>query len=117
MTKYNSSNYYFATTKGNTEIIEELNKSINNINEDNPKFTQELYVKYFEDKKDTSIILTEEEKEYLSNMDTLKVVYVDNFKPLQYYDETDREAKGIIIDIVKLIAEKLGISLELIKHL
>lgn len=115
LAKYNSLPYYFATTKGNVEIVEALNKAIHNINDYTPNFTSELYVKYFENKKDTSIILTKEEKEYLSNINTLKVVYVDSFKPLQYYDESNKEAKGIIIDIVKLIAKKLNVSLDLIK--
>ena len=115
LAKYSQSPYYFATTKGNTEIVEGLNNAIHNINDYTPNFTSELYLKYFEDKKDTSIILTEEEKEYLSNVDSLKVVYIDNFKPLQYYDESDNEVKGILIDIVKLMAENLNVSLELIK--
>ena len=115
LAKFDSSPYYFATTKGKTEIAETLDKAISQINEYTPNFVSNLYYKYFSNKTDTSIILTQEEQEYLSSLKTLKAIYIDNFKPVQYYDESTNEAKGFIVDIGQLIAEKLGISLELIK--
>jgi diguanylate cyclase (GGDEF)-like protein len=115
LAKFDSSPYYFATTKGNTEIVTELNKAISQINEYTPGFVVNLYYKYFDNKTDTSIIFTKEEQEYLSNISTLKAIYIDDFKPLQYYDESTKEGKGIILDIGTLISEKLGVSLELIK--
>lgn len=115
LTKYDSYPYYFSTTKGNTEIIEGLDKAIRLINRYTPAFVTNLYSKYFENKKDNSFILTEEEQEYLSKLNTLKAIYVDDFKPVQYYDKSTKEAKGFIVDIGKRISEKLGVSLELIK--
>lgn len=112
---FDSSPYYFATTKGNTEIVEELDTAIKKINNYDPSFEINLYYKYFKSKKDTSIILTEEEQEYLSKLSTLKAIYINSSKPIQYYDKSTQEAKGIIVDIGKLISEKLGISLELIQ--
>ena len=115
LAKFNSCPYYFATTKGNDEIVNELNKAIRHINEYTPSFTSDLYYKYFNNKTDTSIILTQEEQEYLSNITSLKTIIIDDFKPVQYYDKFTKEPKGIIMDISNLISEKLGIPLEIIK--
>ncbi|MBD7913964.1 diguanylate cyclase [Clostridium sp. Sa3CUN1] len=115
LAKYSSSPYYFATTKGNTELVEGLDNAIHSINFYSPNFTAELYLKYFDNKRDTSIIFNEEEKEYLSNLDTLKAIYVDDFKPVQFYDKASGEPKGIIVDVGKMMAKNLGLPLELIR--
>ena len=113
--KFDSLPYYFATTKGKTHIKNGLNDAINKINESDPDFALNIYSKYFQTKVDTSIILTKDEQKYLSNLGTLKAIYVDNFYPIQYYDKTKGEADGVIVNIGKLVFEKLGIDFELIR--
>lgn len=115
LTKFNSKPYYFATTKGNSYITKQLDYAINKINEYEPYFTSDLYHKYFEDQVDKSILLNEKELNYLSNIKTLKAVYVDNFKPIQYYDEKEDKAKGIVLDVFDILCKKLNINYELIK--
>lgn len=115
LSKFDSLPYYFATTKGNTEIIEDLDYAINKINEQDPTFSDDLYFKHFEYKLDTSIVFTEEELNFLNNMKSFKAIYIDNFKPIQYHDKFTNGPKGIIVDIGKLISSKLGIPLELIE--
>lgn len=39
--------YYFAVTKGNTEVISGINSATAAINEQNPNYATELYMKYF----------------------------------------------------------------------
>lgn len=113
--KFDSSPYYFATTKGKTYIKNGLNDAINKINESNPEFSLQIYNKYFQNKIDSSIFLNNEEQDYLSNLNSLKAIYVDNFYPIQYYDSNKNEANGIIVNIGKLIFEKLGVNFELIR--
>lgn len=115
LSKFDSLPYYFATTKGNTEIIKDLDYAINKINEHDPTFSDDLYFKHFEYKLDTSIVFTEEELNFLNNMKSFKAIYIDNFKPIQYHDRFTNEPKGIIVDIGKLISSKLGIPLEFIE--
>ena len=113
--KFGAKPYYLATTKGNKKIVSGLNDSISKIRLSNPYFSQVLYNKYFQSNNDYSFSLTKEEKEYIKNTDKLKAVYIEDYKPLQYYDSNTKEAKGIFIDFTKLIFEKLGIELEYTK--
>lgn len=115
LTRFDSSPYYFATTKGKTDIVNELNKAIYNLIESSPDFTLNLYNKYFESKMDISVLFTEKEKDYLAKFPSLKAIYIDNFQPIQYYDKTTNMPSGIFIDIFKLIVEKSGIKFEYIK--
>ncbi|MCQ4822924.1 hypothetical protein NE464_21240, partial [Eubacterium callanderi] len=39
--------YYFAVTKGNTEVVSGINTATAAINEQNPNYATELYMKYF----------------------------------------------------------------------
>ena len=45
--KFSPTPFYFATTKGNTKIINELNRAISYISENNPTLQMNLYNKYF----------------------------------------------------------------------
>lgn len=113
--KFGAIPYYFATKKGNTEIISGLNKAISKIKEKEPDYDQVLYNKYFKTFSSKVISLTEEEKEYINNMGVLKGIYVDNIIPVEYYNTKTKEADGIYVDLVNLIMERAGIKLELIK--
>ena len=113
--KFGAIPYYFATTKGNTEIISDLNKAISKIKEKEPDYEQILYSKYFKTFNSKVISLTEEEEEYINNIGVLKGIYVDNIMPVEYYNTKTNEADGIYVDLVNLIMERAGIKLELIK--
>ena len=113
--KFGAIPYYFATTKGNTEIISDLNKAIYKIKEKEPDYDQVLYKKYFKTFSSKIASLTEEEKEYINNIGVLKGIYVDNIIPVEYYNTKTKEADGIYVDLVSLIMERAGIKLELIK--
>lgn len=107
--------YYFATTKGNKNILAGLNKALSRIKEKNPNFDQQLYNKYFQSYIDSIIHLTQEEQDYIHQMKPLKAVYVDNFAPMQDYNPKTKRAEGVYIDIMELIAQKSGLQYELVK--
>lgn len=86
----------------------DITRSSSDVIEDSPISTN------FYQSNNSSLILTEEEQDFISKMKTLKAIYIDNCFPLQYYDTYNIEAKGIFIDVFKLITQKLGISFELI---
>lgn len=113
--RFGTKQHYFATTKGNKKVIEGLNKSIYNIKENNDYFEQKLYNKYFKNNNDYSLVLTNEEEEYIKNVKELKAVYIENYKHLQYYDTDIKKENGIFVDFVNLIFKKLDIKLDLIK--
>lgn len=113
--RFGGTPYYFATTKGNTEIISGLNNAIFKIKDKDPSYDQVLYSKYFETFNSDIVSLTEEEKNYINNIDVVKAIYIGNNIPLQYYNEKTKEPDGMYIDLFNLIMERIGIEVELIQ--
>lgn len=102
--------FYFITTKGNQQIIQEINRAIVNIEQMDPYFSTMLYEKYFmADSGD--IILSEEEQAYLKGNPVIRVGYRVDAPPFQYRDETG-QAAGIAIDVLQEIAGRIGMEFE-----
>lgn len=108
--KFSPVPFYFATTKGNTRIVSELNQAITYISEVHPNLQSDLYNKYF-NKQEGEIYLNSREKEYVEEHNNLKVLVHDGFGPMQYYDE-NKKIKGVGYDILNNIAEAVGWNLE-----
>lgn len=113
--KFGATPYYFATTKGNKEILAGLNRAFSKLKESKPNFEEQLYQKYFQDNDDGVVHLTQEEQDYIKHMTPLKAVYVDGFAPMQAYNPKTKRAEGVYIDLVNLIAQKSGLKLEFVK--
>lgn len=113
--KFGGQPHYFATTKGNSEVIEGLNKAIYKIKEDNPNFDKNLYEKYFVNGYYNTLVMTKGEMEHIKNMKPLKALYVDGLIPVQYYDEVTSSPRGIFVDAMKLLSERVGIKFEFVK--
>ena len=82
--------YYFAATKGDTELIKELDETIARIDLVQPQLQGKLYNKYFKRTEDAYPI-TEEQKKNVAAMKTLKVLCVKDDAPYVY--EENGEAK------------------------
>ena len=114
VTRFGATPYYFATTKGNTEIVDGLNKAILKIEEQNSAFEQSLYNKYFQSNDESLLILSKEEEDYIKAMEPLKVAYLTNYMPVQYYNEKTKSPDGILVKYMNSIVQKMNISVEFI---
>ena len=101
--------YYFASTKGNTALIGELDETIARIDQTEPRLQEELYDHYFRTVDDT-FLLTDGQKETLAALDTLRVLCVDEDAPYVY--QRDGQPAGMIVSILDDFAEKTGLQLE-----
>ncbi len=110
--KFSPTPFYFATTKGNSALISELNRAIVSISEVNPTLQSTLYNKYFT-KSSNQLLLNSREKAYIKEHPVLKVLVQDGFGPLQYYNG-NREIQGVANDLLKSISKKAGWKLEYI---
>lgn len=104
--RFSADPMYFAVTKGNSDIIHELNKGMEQLNEINPTLVQTLYQKYFE-QKSQNVILTEQEKTYIENSDELTVLVLKDQAPIQFING---EPKGVSVDILNKVSEKTGLK-------
>lgn len=104
--KFSPIPFYFATTKGNTYVVSELNKAITYLSEVYPTLQSDLYNKYF-NKHNGALFLNTKEASYVAQHPTLDVLVQDGFGPLQYYDK-NHKIRGVANDVLKSIAEKTG---------
>ena len=113
--KFAPSPFYFATAKGNHEVLDPLNNAIANIKNVNPYYDYELQKKYFDLNNYTAPLFTEEEKEYIKNVGTLKTVYDPAWAPIEYYNEGTGKFSGINADIFNQISEISGLKFDYIR--
>ena len=101
--------YYFAATKGNTDLIRELDATIERIDLVQPQLQEELYDKYFKRTAD-AYQLTQEQKDSVSAMETLKVLCAGDDAPYVY--EENGQPKGMLISILNDFADEIGVTVE-----
>lgn len=110
--KFSPVPFYFATTKGNTEVVSELNQAITYISEVYPTLQSDLYNRYF-NKQDGDIYLNSKEQTYIEEHPKLKVLVHDGFGPIEYLNK-DNKIRGVAYDILNDITSKIGGSMEYI---
>jgi len=110
-----TSTFHFATLNSEPHLISIINKAFINLS---VKKQEELNNKWFgelrKDTKDKTLnqLLTKEEKEYLKTKKTIKMPSYKNWQPFNYMSEYG--PTGYLIDLTKLITNKLGIKLEFV---
>ena len=105
--------FYFATTKDNKKIVNDLNFAMANINVVNPYFSINLHEKYF-DTQYTSFFLSDGERDYVNGAEILQVLMLDGEAPLQYWDDKNGQGKGISKDVLEYITDKSGLEFEIV---
>lgn len=105
--------FFFITAKGsNTELMEELNSAILNIQLTDPYFGTTLYGKYF-DPGAEEFSLSDMEREYIENSGTVTVGVHTNQPPFDYRDEETGAFRGIVVDLLERISGETGLRFEL----
>ena len=106
--------YFFAGPKGDRTIIDEIDATIQRINESNPTLQDSLYDKYFM-KSETNFTLTDEEKEYSRQHEPLRVGIISEKAPLQQFNEQTGEFKGVTKGVLDYLAQHTGLSFEIVE--
>jgi len=105
--------FYFVSTKGKTDLLNQLDKALQSIEQADPYFSASLYEQYF-NPPNTELWLTSEEKKYVETAGTLKVGVLSDLPPYQYTDEVTGQLKGIGVDLLEKIQEQTGLSFQLV---
>lgn len=108
--KFSAEPYYFATTKGKSDIVYELNRSLVNLRDVRPTLENDLYQKYFESKQ-LPFVLTQEEQSYVQTQKKLNVLYMDGLAPVEYVNGNG-ELQGIAKDVLERISAASGLQME-----
>lgn len=102
--------YYYITWKGNTDLLDELNRGIEAINVDTPPLDQELASRYYGDRREN---FAAEEQAVINSGRVLRIGFYKDTKPLAYVNEQG-ENDGIYIQILETVAARSGLAMEFI---
>lgn len=107
--KFSPTPFYFATTKGNKEVANQINAALADISKTNPSFMLNLQNKYFSNDS-KRLIFSNEEIEYINKAGTINVASFGGKIPIQYIDSETGEPRGISVDVLKYIEENTGLK-------
>ncbi|MBD5453262.1 MAG: transporter substrate-binding domain-containing protein, partial [Lachnospiraceae bacterium] len=96
--------FYYITYWGNNELMRELNQGIADLKMNRPGLENELMVKYYDNRLDQTILLTNSEKQYIAEKGTLTVGYLDDYYPFSYENE------GVYMGLSKQMLEEVSVS-------
>ena len=105
--QFNGTQYYFATTKGNTALLNELNRTIHTIQQVKPYFDAQLYEKYFS-KRTERTYLTDAERTYVASAAPLRIAMPQTLPPIQYENGNDG-FQGLSKELLDRIQEETGL--------
>lgn len=112
----NKTDLRFGITKNNTILYSIIQKSFENISENEWKKLKDkwisIYTEQVKSSKSSQIILTQKEKDFLKNHN-IKCMITDNWSP--FYFQINGKLVGIGIDFWKLISKKANIQYECTK--
>ncbi len=103
--------FYFASTKGNSALIADLDEAIAAIEIIEPEIHQRLLNTYFGIRYEGEFMFAEEETALLAEIDSFKVGFLSNVPPYQYTNDQGEDV-GITIEILDKLEEIIGIPFE-----
>lgn len=101
--------YYFASTKGNTDLVRTLDETIARVDQVDPNLQDTLYDTYFRVVND-AFVLSDSQKSVLNGMGTLRVLCAENAAPYAY--SMEGAPSGMLVSILRNFAGKAGQDLE-----
>jgi len=104
--KIGSSDFFFAVNKDRPDLLAELDKAMNRIQDENMYFNQQLHKKYLKSAT-TDKYLSVKEREWLSEHGPVRVGYQDNYLAFCAKDEATGELTGALKDYLKMASTSL----------
>src|SRR5574344_692705 len=109
ISKFNTQAYYFATTKSNVDLLQELNAAMNALEINDPYSTEKIYSKYHGKSAGQATVISEEEKQFIKDNSTITVSFDPSWYPISYCDKNGNFC-GAMKSIFDLISQETGLS-------
>ncbi len=106
---------YFATTKGNSEIISGIDYAMTQIFSYYPDFNTVLNKNNFQNEDRQSLSFSKSELEFIKKSNTIYMACGNNWYPYEYYDAETGGYAGISVEIMREIARISGLDIEFIE--
>lgn len=110
--RFSPQEFYFATAKGNDEIIRGLNTAMLNILNFEPLLQKQLTEKHYSYSHYNELVLSREEKAYIASLAPITVASGANIKPLEYFDDNGKFS-GLTADILEELTNRTGIRFQI----
>ncbi|MBO4898203.1 MAG: transporter substrate-binding domain-containing protein [Clostridia bacterium] len=95
--KIGSSDYYFAVSKAQPDLLDTLNDAMSRIQDENINYSRQLSKKYFKT-SESNMYLTEKELAWLSDHGKIRVGYQDNYLAFCAQDASTGKLTGALKD-------------------
>lgn len=105
--------FYYITYRGNDDLMRELNQGIADLKMNRPELENELMVKHYDSRMDQTILLTNEEKQYIAARKKFTVGYLDEHYPFSY--ESEGEYSGLTRQVLEEVSVSAGILFEYVR--
>lgn len=109
ISKFSPEPFFFAVTKDNSQMLNQLNYALLSIETLNPKFSATSFNKYFSPPPSVGLLLSDSERAFIRASDPIKVGLVPNRFPIQGIDPKTDKASGIMVDILGEISKRTGL--------
>lgn len=106
VTNIGKSGIYFAINKERSDIKEELDCAMRQLDKDSPFFKADLYKKYFT--LDYSQILTSEEKSWLEEHGAIRIGFLNDNPAVFFMDEETGKLTGMLAEYIACAKDCLG---------
>ena len=109
------SDYYIATSKKRTDLLEELNLAQPKIDSSHPSFRNDMEYKYFRDAM-VDPRLSPDDREWLSNKKYLRIGYFAHHLPFCAQGATDEAPDGVITNVMNDICKNIEVDPSIITY-
>lgn len=106
--RFSPSPYYFALSRNDTGLLQQLNTAISSLRTAQPNLQNELYSLYF--KHTAQFQISDEHREYIQSLDTLRVLFFEGDAPYQY--RKDGVLTGFAVQYIEKFAQLTGLRYE-----
>lgn len=107
--KFQAQPYYFATTRGNKEVLDGLNDALARIADNIPNFNDEHHQMLTGEEHRKQVVLTKEEQEYIREAGPVKVAVILGSHPFFCLNDEDSH-DGIIPSVLNEVGKSTGLS-------
>jgi len=104
--------FYFASWKGNDKLTEDISQAIIRINIHQADFDDELNKAYFPIMVNSPY--NRKEMDCINENKTYTICFDPNARPLVWYDEDEKEMKGVLVDVCEQLEETTGLQFDIL---
>ena len=93
------SDYYYAVNKNRQDLLAELNMALSGIHDEDPYFSERLSMERMNDNR-ANAALTPDQEKWLEKHSTIRIGYVENYRPFCQTDKETGELTGALKDFL-----------------